>query len=88
MMLTKTTHVSILKTPLETELFDPTLAVVLFQMSEAFSRTPYINLGETFPQILIYMENTAVMLFAKDYTPGNFKYASLDTGKQKFCMLS
>ena len=36
------------------------------------------------------MENTAVMLFTEDcdYMPGNFKYASLDTGKQKFCMLS
>ena len=44
-----TAHVSILKTPLETELFDPTLAVVLFQMSEAFSRTvPCLNPGETF----------------------------------------
>ena len=42
-------------------------------MSEAFSRTPCINLGEIFPSILTYMENTAVMLFMEDcdYTPGN-----------------
>ena len=37
--------------------------------------------GNFFPQILIYIENNAVMLFTEDcdYTPGNFKYASLDT---------